>query len=98
MAGAHTATTVTRTTVTIKEIEMSWDDLYKELAPDIPWDKARSVKEVYEDLKAKYTENQKIYLSEISENYVRDMLEKKVADEGWNKIVYRRRALYWPPD
>ena len=74
------------------EDTMSWDELYAELQPDIPFDKAKTVRQAFEDLKKKQPETM------VTENFVRENLERRVRDNGWNKKKFRSSCYYWPPD
>lgn len=61
-----------------------WDELFKELAPEIP-ENAKTVKMML-------AENPR-----LSENALRSKLDKLVKNEGWNKVKYLIEHWYWPP-
>lgn len=85
MARTDTTIAAARTTITIMEGEMSWEELYKELVPNIPFEKAKTVQMIIEE-------------TGQGENWVRSVLERKVKEEGWNKQRYKNSNYYWPPD
>ena len=84
MGRSDTTNAVSRTTITIMEVTMSWDELYKELQPKIPFDVAKTIRNICEE-------------TGESETFVRAVLERKVEKEGWNKERYKGTAFYWPP-
>jgi hypothetical protein len=90
MGSTNITNAASRTTITIMEGDMSWEDLYKELAPNIPFDKAKTVGQVVEEARKKQPD--------VTENFVRDTLEKMVKNNGWIKRKYRNVNYYWPPD
>ena len=66
-----------------------WDELYKELLPDIP-KHAKTVRQIIEDAEEK---------GEILKvHYVRDVLNKKHKDDGWIKKEWKGIYYYWPPE
>ena len=69
-----------------------WDELYEQLDPDIPFDKAKTVRQVFEELNAK---NPK---AKVTENFVRKKLDRMERDHGWTKKKFRSTAYYWPPE
>lgn len=82
---------MTKIDMTTDEI---WDVLYEQLKPDIPFNRAKTVKQVLEELNAKNPDSK----VKITENYVRENLERKVREEGWTKKKFRSTVYFWPPD
>ena len=85
MGGTYTKNAHARTNVTIMEVKMDWEELYKELAPYVS-PNAKTVRMMLEENK------------NISENTLRVKLVKLVENHGWNKVHYRGRNWYWPPE
>ena len=85
MGSTNTANALSRTTITVMEGDMSWEELYKELKPDIPFDKAKTVRMIVEE-------------TGEGENWIRTTLDKKVKNEDWSKQIYKGVAYYWPPE
>jgi len=69
---------------------MSWEELSKIILPNIPFDKAKTVRQYLEELREDDPT--------MTENFVRDTLERAVKNEGWNKARYRGSAYFWPPE
>ncbi len=70
-----------------------WQELYKELSPDIPWDKAQTIKQALEKVNEGKKDHQK-----IAEGQMRDTLERKCDTGTWKKEVFKSAAYYWPLD
>ena len=85
MGSTNTANALSRTTINVMEGDMSWEELYKELKPDIPFDKAKTVRMIVEE-------------TGEGENWIRTTLDKKVKNEDWGKEIYKGVAYYWPPE
>ena len=93
MGSANTKNAVSRTAITIMEGNMSWDELYKELAPKIPFDRAKTVKQAAAEINEGKEQHEK-----VSDNHVRETLERKCDNEGWTKARFKSSAWYWPPE
>ena len=84
VGSANTTNAVSKSSITIMEGDMSWEELYRELQPNIPED-AKTVRMLMEE-------------TGMSDNWIRVTLEKKIKNDGWNKQIYKGVAYYWPPE